>query len=308
MIYSITEFPDIQGAFCVDAKSTHRVKERSLLEESKSHVAWSPLEADSDTIRRAYDNPLMRLAEGTVPAFVLRGAYPASDCTRLMQRFSERGYFDRDTVGKESQLSGGPYLDLGTSLGRTGKVPEEFFAHADRTHALFANLFDGLADPVETIYQNLRQLAGDKKVTTAYEAGRSYGPAIFRIYHGQEGHRPHFDSVRRRGNSSYAVKRFTHQFAGILCLQKGAVGGEPILYRAKAEGEVEEEVDAGTFADYAEREAVPRVQIELDAGDLYFFYTENIHEVPQVTRDMTRVVLAVFIGMSEEDEEVFVWS
>ncbi|MBT4610161.1 MAG: hypothetical protein HOC05_08975 [Gemmatimonadetes bacterium] len=279
-----------------------------MQESDSPQDSWQPFEAEAETIRRTYDHPLRALAHGEIPAFVLQGAHPPADCNRLIERFTDNGYFDRDTVGKESQLSGGPYLDLGTSLGRMGKEPAEFFAHADRTHTLFQRLFEGLADPVQTIYANLANLAGSKQVKTAYEEGGTYGPAIFRIYHGQEGHRAHFDSVRRRGKSSYAVGRFEHQFAGILCVQKGAVGGEPILYRAKAEGEVEEVLDAGDFAEYAKKEAIEQVQIELDAGDLYFFHTENVHEVPQVARDHTRVVLAVFIGMSEEDGEIFVWS
>ena len=270
---------------------------------------WQPLEANTETIAKQYPQPLMALADSTVPAFVLRQAYPPADCTNLMARFSERGYFSQDTVGQESQLSGGPYLDLGTSLGRVGANPDEFFAHADRTHALFLRLFDGLADPVETIYRNLSQLAAGKTVKTAQEVdGRRYGPAIFRIYHAQEGHKAHFDSVRRRSRPGYAVSRFTNQFAGILCLQKGTIGGEPLIYRAKGEGEVEQVVQRGEFEDYAKQQNLPSVQIELNAGDLYFFYTENIHQVPQVVRDRTRVVLAVFIGMSPSDEEIFVWS
>jgi len=279
-----------------------------MQESDNLQDSWQPLEADADTIRRTYDQPLLALAQNQRPAFVLRGAHPPGDCNRLIERFSDNGYFDRDTVGKESQLSGGHYLDLGTSLGRMGKDLAEFFAHADRTHALFRRLFEGLADPVQTIYENLAKLAGSKHVKTAYEEGGTYGPAIFRIYQGQEGHRAHFDSVRRHGKSNYAVGRFEHQFAGILCVQKGAVGGEPILYRAKAEGEVEEVLSAGNFAAYAKQEAIEGVQIELDVGDLYFFHTENVHEVPQVARDHTRVVLAVFIGMSEEDGEIFLWS
>ncbi|MDA1280969.1 MAG: hypothetical protein O3B95_13200 [Chloroflexi bacterium] len=269
---------------------------------------WQPLEADPESIGQQFPQPLMALAAGTVPAFVLRGVYPSADCTDLMARFAERGYFDQDTVGVESQLSGGPYLDLGTSLGRVGADRDEFFAHAERTHTLFPRLFDGLADPVQTIYGSLARLAAGKTVMTAEEDGRRYGPAIFRIYHAQEGHRAHFDSVRRRGTSGYAVSRFVHQFAGILCLQKGTIGGEPLLYRAKGEGEVAKVVERGEFASYAEKHNLPRVQIELNAGDLYFFYTENIHEVPQVIRDRTRVVLAVFVGMSPELDEIFVWS
>ncbi|MDA0336476.1 MAG: hypothetical protein O2782_15035 [bacterium] len=270
---------------------------------------WQPIEADAQSIARQFPHPLMALAEGTAPAFVLRGAYPSADCTALMARFSERGYFDRDTVGKESQLSGGSYLDLGTSLGRMGANRDDLFAHADGTRALFPQLFAGLADPVETIYRNLSHLAAGKTVKTAEEAdGRRYGPAIFRIYHGEEGHRAHYDSVRRRSKLGYAVARFTHQFAGVMCLQKGSAGGEAVLYRAKGEGEVEEIVNRGAFAEHAAARDLPRVQIELNAGDLYFFYTENIHEVPMVVRDKTRVVLAVFAAMSPEDNEIFVWS
>ena len=64
----------------------------------------------------------------------------------------------------------------------------------------------------------------------------------------------------------------------------------------------------GHFATYAQERDLPRFQVELDAGDLYFFCTENIHEVPQVVRDWTRVVLAAFFAMSPQDEEIFVWS
>lgn len=270
--------------------------------------AWLPLEADAETIARQHAQPLKALADGDVPAFILRGAYPAEDCRALMKRFDERGYFDRDTVGKESQLSGGPYLDLGTSLGRVGKDRDAFFAHAARTHELFPRLFDGLTDPVATMYQNLSILAGGKKVMTAVEDGQRYGPAIFRIYHASEGHQAHFDSVRRRSNSSYQVARFTHQFAGIMCLQKGSVGGESIIYRARGEGEAAAAADRKEFDAYAAQHDLPRTRVELNAGDLYFFYTENIHEVPQVVRDSTRVVLALFAAMSPDDDEIFVWS
>jgi hypothetical protein len=269
---------------------------------------WKALEADPESICQQLPQPLMALADGTVPALVLRGAYPVADCTDLMARFTERGYFDQETVGVESQLSGGPYLDLGTSLGRVGADRDQFFAHAERTQALFSHLFEGLADPVQTIYESLARLAAGKAVLTAQEDGRPYGPAIFRIYHAEEGHKPHFDSVRRRSKTAYAISRFTHQFAGILCLQKGTIGGEPLLYCAKGEGEVAEVVERGEFASYAEEHDLPRAQIELNAGDLYFFYTENIHEVPQVVRESTRVVLAVFFGMSPELDEIFVWS
>lgn len=251
----------------------------------------------------------MALAAGEIPAFVLRGAYPAADCRSLMARFEERGYFSRDTVGVEPQLSGGPYLDLGTSLGRLGSDREAFFAHAAGTHALFPTLFEGLADPVDTVYRNLAAIAAGRRVGTAVSSdGRRYGPAIFRIYQSGEGHRPHFDSVRRRSASSYEVARFHHQFAGVLCVRKGTAAGDATLYRVKAEGEVEAVLADEAFDRYASEHEVPSTHVELNEGDLYFFYTENVHEVPRTDRADTRVVLAVFIATSEDADEVVVWS
>ena len=43
-------------------------------------------------------------------------------------------------------------------------------------------------------------------------------------------------------------------------------------------------------------------------GDLYFFCTENIHEVERLTRQRRRVVLAFFFAMSADKPEIFVWS
>ena len=53
---------------------------------------------------------------------------------------------------------------------------------------------------------------------------------------------------------------------------------------------------------------IPRVQVHLTPGDLYFFCTENIHEVERLTRQRRRVVLAFFFAMSADKSEIFVWS
>ena len=117
---------------------------------------------------------------------------------------------------------GSPHrVDIGTSLGRYNADREKFFAHSAETHALFKTLFDGYNDPVKTMYEALSQLAPDKQVMTAREPdGNLYGPAIFRIYHDGLGHGPHYDSVAKRSKLfTYAVSRFKHQFAGVLCFQ-----------------------------------------------------------------------------------------
>ncbi|NKB72101.1 MAG: hypothetical protein GKR89_33910 [Candidatus Latescibacteria bacterium] len=276
---------------------------------------WVPLEAENTAaVLRTLPGPLDDLAAGHLPAIVLRRAFPPDHCRGLVERFAQRGYLDPETVGKESQLSGGPYLDLGTSLGRVGANPEAFFAHAQRTHDLFSTLFDGFDDPVQTMYSALADLAPDKEVKTARETGdRLYGPAIFRMYHAAEGHKPHFDSVAKRSQpaSDYAVARFQYQFAGVLCLQSGHQdqSDEPFIYPCRGtDPQMQEILQQDRFADYVAEHDLNPVQVSLEPGDLYFFCTENIHEVARMERQRRRIVLAFFFAMSADDPEIFVWS
>ena len=190
---------------------------------------------------------------------------------------------------------------------------KKFFTHSAETHALFKILFDGYDDPVQTMYEALSQLAPGKNVMTAREPdGSLYGPAIFRIYHDGLGHGPHYDSVAKRSKLfNYAVSRFQHQFAGVLCFQNSSdagESGEPFLYNCTWSDAVQEAREKGTFREYVAEQGIARTQVQLEPGDLYFFYSENLHEVPFVLGDRPRAVLAIFFAMSPDDDEIFVWS
>ena len=252
----------------------------------------------------------MALRSGYFPALIHRAAFPSDHCTALIDRFYDRGLLYRPKPSEEGSTK---RVDIGTSLGTHHANPDQFFNHAKDTHRLFSTLFDGYRNPVETIYQALAELLPDKRVLTAREPdGRLYGPAIFRCYHSDVGHHPHYDSVSKRSRLfNFAVSRFDHQFAGVMCFQNSedsGHSGEALLYNAPINPEVDETLTAGTFHQYAEEHGIARTCVHLDPGDLYFFYTENIHEVPAVVGDTSRVVLAVFIGLSNDDEEVYVWS
>jgi hypothetical protein len=271
---------------------------------------WSPVEGSVASILERYDQPFEALRTGQVPALILPGIYPSGDCSKLVNRFYERGLLSRP---QRQEVGSPPRIDIGTSLNVHSAVPEQFFEHAAGTHRLFETVFDGFYDPVETIYVTLGQLLPDKRIMTAQEPdGRLYGPAIFRSYHNGQGHRPHYDSVSKRSRLlDYAVSRFDHQFAAVMCFQnseKAERSGQAILYRAQLTKDVGEHVSDGTFHNHADRRGIHRAQVALDPGDLYFFYSENIHEVPEVVGDTPRIVLAAFIAMSENDDEVFVWS
>ena len=272
---------------------------------------WEPLEPDIKTILSADPDPLRSLAGGEPPAIVFRNAYSEADSTGLIDRFIEKGLI----VDPSGPDAGGQKkrIDIGTSLAQRGNDQEAFFEHAMETKKLFGTLFDGFANPVTFIYESLAALDVNKQVVTAHEKDdREYGPAIFRTHY--EGHRypPHIDHVTlREKRFDYEVSRFKHQFAGVLCMQNTATTGQAtqaILHRCFWTEEIQPHIANDSFYNYAADNDIPKFQVDLEPGDLYFFNTGLIHEVPALEGDDPRIVLAVFIGYSEDDPEIFVWS
>ena len=271
--------------------------------------AWPPAEGSPQGILKKYPKPLNALVSGEVPAIVLRQAFNPDHCVGLVERLYERGlaYDPRQTEDSKRPVYVGP------AFVRYNADPEKFFGYAADTHELFKTLFNGYDDPVKTFYEVLSYLAPDKRVMTAREPdGRLYGPAVFRVYYADIGHGPHFDSVAKRQKLfNYEVSRFQHQLAGVMCFQnseKEGESGEPFLYNCPWTPAVQEYITEGTFSQYVAEQGIPRIQIQLEPGDLYFFFSENIHEVPPVIGEKPRIVLAAFFGMSPDDEEIFVWS
>lgn len=273
---------------------------------------WGPVGPDLETIRAECADPLYALSQAEMPAIMLRGAYDPDQCTPLIQRFYNMGL----ARNPEDSAYGGDErvrTDIGTSLGIRGSDQERFFQHSEATHHLFKFLFEGFDNPVDLIYDSLSALAPEKQVRTAYEPdGRRYGPAIFRIHYHTQLYLPHIDSVRlREARTDYAVYRFDHQFAGVLCLQNADefdAGTQAILHRCLWTEDVQPYIAENTFHEYAGENGIENCRVELEPGDLYFFNTRCIHEVPPVQGNNPRIVLAVFIGYSADDDEIFVWS
>jgi hypothetical protein len=115
----------------------------------------------------------------------------------------------------------------------------------------------------------------------------------------------------REQRSNYAVYRFEHQFAGVLVLQNSHVdqrAAQCIVHDCLWNAEIQPHLENGTFHEFARQRSMASCRVELQPGDLYFFNTRCIHEVPGVAGDAPRIVLATFIGYSDDDEQITVWS
>ncbi len=301
---------------------------------------WSVSEPDLESIFNRHPSPLDALAAGEVPALVLRQAFSPAACERLVARLIDQqllydphqpipekfaaaaipeGYFREGNQGEAAKVwqnaseSGRTRIDIGSSLGYRGSNPDEFFSHADESRSLFGTLFRGGENPVDVLYESLTALSTGKKAVTAYEPdGRRYGPAIIRAHYGGYEYAPHFDSVRlREKRVGFSVYAFEHQFAGVVVLQNTQLDdkvAQTILHRCLWEPHVDPHLRNGTFHEYARTHNIENTEVVLDPGDLYFFNTRGIHEVPGVAGTLPRIVLATFIGYSADRDEMFVWS
>ena len=305
----------------------------------KQTTPWQPLAPDIPTILETSQFPLDDLAAGHIPAVILRNAYAPEKCSQIVTDLTQRGLlFDpsqpmpdsfqdqlipegyyregKDSVPRSAWqptiAEGRSRIDIGSSLGYRGSDKEAFLAHSAETRTLFTELFPQ-DSPIDTIYDALQQISRDKRVVTAYEPdGRQYGPAIIRAHYGGYAYAPHFDSVRLRENrQNYAVYHFQHQFAGVLVFQNTTLNdqsAQSVLHHCLWEPHLDNHLSSGSFHEYAKEKDIDNIEIHLQPGDLYFFNTRSIHEVPGVAGADPRVVMATFIGFSSDEEEIFVWS
>ena len=272
---------------------------------------WLPAEPDLETVCQTYSDPIYALSQAEMPAIILRNAYSPAQCHGLIRRFTNMGLMrdEADTNSADKRTR----IDIGTSLGNRGSDKTKFLAHAKATEHLFNFLFDGFDNPVDLIYNSLTALSPGKAVKVAREPdGARYGPAIFRVHYETHSYKPHIDHVKyREQRTDYAVYRFEHQFAGVLCVQNADENGEgtqAILHRCLWSEEIQPYIAEETFDQYASDNGIENYQVDLQQGDLYFFNTRCIHEVPPVQGTRARIVLAVFIGYSPDDNEIYVWS
>ncbi len=273
-------------------------------------LAWAPVEASQEDILATYPRPLEELTAGNVPAFIMRRAYKPEHAAALVERFYERGViFDP----RERDLG---RVDIGTSIGSHGGNREFFLDHARQTHELFETLFEGYDDPVKLMYETLTALSVDKRAVTGYEPdGQQYGPAIFRTYYEERGHGPHLDILERdrldgTPRSNYALARFERQLACVMCFQDAEIDeeqGQTFIYRYRWHPDMPKGWNK-TFQEDAAAQGIERVRVQLQPGDLYVFCSEFVHEVPSISGETPRIVLAAFFGMSQDDDEMFVWS
>ena len=84
---------------------------------------------------------------------------------------------------------------------------------------------------------------------------------------------------------------------------------QAIVHRLRPTPQTAEYLSRGAFGEYLAEHGTSSATLEVNPGDFYIFNEGLLHEVPIIKeRGTPRIVLATFIGYSEHDPEIMVWS
>ena len=84
---------------------------------------------------------------------------------------------------------------------------------------------------------------------------------------------------------------------------------QAIVHRLRPTPETANYLSRGAFGEYLAEHCIESATLDVKPGDFYIFNSGLLHEVPIITEGGTaRIVLATFIGYSEHDPEIMVWS
>ena len=84
---------------------------------------------------------------------------------------------------------------------------------------------------------------------------------------------------------------------------------EQQVHRVRPNADTAAALAAGEFGSYLHQAAVPSATLHVEPGDFYIFNAGLLHEVPIIpVGGDARIVLATFIGYSEDDPEIHVWA
>ena len=115
---------------------------------------------------------------------------------------------------------------------------------------------------------------------------------------------------------AFAIQRYTHQFAGLICLENSEDAGydgalacpQATIYRTRPSAETKAALASGPEAWEHLVRNIESCTLDVTPGDFYLFNAGMLHAVPAVVGSTPRIVLATFIGYDEDIEEVDVWA
>ena len=183
---------------------------------------WEPLVVDYQQVLHEIDlrTALSDKKNPFPPVIIIRNFYDKKNCQTIVKRAKNCNH---NSFQNDKLLHLDPFL-MEHITNKKG-----YFEAAKDAQKTIENVFTGIENPINKIYEFISRLFPHYSVSVATESQNDYSQAIIRIHENGKSIPIHKDNVRHEGKE-YSVCGVDHQLSCVLHLQESETGGELVIY------------------------------------------------------------------------------
>ena len=241
------------------------------------------------------------LLSGDIPAIIIQNFYNTKDCQLIVDRINDH------TV---NNFQNGKLNHIGPFLMAYKTKKEKYFKDAKGAKNTFEEIFNGMENPLTIIQNMINTTMPYYSLFLATDLqGNDYSPYVIRIHGKGKLISIHRDNVQHEGKE-FHVSRIDQQLSCVLHLQESEHGGELVIYKKqwKVKDEKFRNIDFGYSSDVIPSSSESCIVLKLETGDLVIINPNHYHEVKEITGEIPRVSLGMFLGFFKKEDKMLAWA
>lgn len=241
---------------------------------------------------------LKYVLSGKIFATIIRNFYDEKYCQTIANRVENFPH---------ANFQNGKLRHVGPFLMSHATSKRKYFQEAKQSQVIFEKIFYGIKNPIIQIHNCIGKMFPDYSVSLAHELKNNYSSAIIRIHEKGKSIPIHKDNVRYEGKE-YALSNIDHQLSCILHLQESESGGDLVMYNKqwKREDERFRNIDFGYSSRLTESSEFCKMS-NFNAGDLVILNPSYYHKVTEITGNISRITLGMFLGFNRKERKIVAW-
>ena len=256
-------------------------------------------EAKEISISKLKESDIDAISDGIIPALIVKNFYDKNYCDRISDEIKKQGT-DEFEIDKLNHV--GPFLMAYT----TNK--KQYFEEAKKARQVFETVFCQIENPVKRIHKTFQNIFPRYKVGIANEGRDTYSECIIRIHEKGKKIPVHKDNVSYEGRE-FNISKVTNQLSCVLHLQKSESGGELTIYNKQwtKQDERNREINFGYSSKVISNREKCRIS-NIEQGDLVIINPNYFHSVSEVTGEIPRITLGMFLGFCMNEMKIVSWA
>ena len=232
--------------------------------------------------------------DNTIGALIIKGFWSKDRCAEAMSGITQHGFDFYENVEP-------PIGRIGITEFELAETKAQYFLKAPEANAVRQYVFRKSGDPIEEMIRLFDPFI-ETRIAVEGPSGQTYFAGLVRNITEAL---LHLDFAPRDA-SNWDISKIVRQASWNLVLESAEVGGETIIHRHPWDKGDESQKIPGS---YGYQPSVvsncEQVAVCAEVGDLFFFNSQNFHQVLPVKGRWTAV--SSFIGLTEENTLVL-WS